>query len=152
MNATTATTSTTAAAPGLILALDLGKYKSVACLYDRATARASFATLTTARPELPRLLERHRPALVVIAVGQDGEQEGEGGRHGPQPEGGIGRQTLVKAGAEADNPTEEEGGTPKEDEGQQAAVEGRRRQAEPGQGPQRHGADEQAGPRQPPHR
>jgi transposase len=61
-----ATTSTPAAAPGLILALDLGKYKSVACLYDRATAQASFETVTTGRPELLRLLERHRPALVVI--------------------------------------------------------------------------------------
>jgi transposase len=60
------TTTPTAAAPGPILALDLGKYKSVACLYDRATAQASFETLTTGRPELRRLLERHRPALVVI--------------------------------------------------------------------------------------
>src|SRR5262249_44019721 len=66
MNATTATTSTTAAAPGLILALDLGKYKSVACLYERATAQASFETLTTGRPELRRPLDAHRPALVVI--------------------------------------------------------------------------------------
>src|SRR5262249_17663625 len=66
MSATPATSNTTAAAPGLILALDLGKYKSVACLYDRASARASFETLTTGRPELLRLLERHRPALVVI--------------------------------------------------------------------------------------
>ena len=33
MNATTAKRNPTAAAPGLILALDLGKYKSVACCY-----------------------------------------------------------------------------------------------------------------------
>src|SRR5262245_34220265 len=66
MNATTAKSHTTAATPGLILALDLGKYKTVACLYDRASAQASFETLTTGRPELLRLLQRHRPTLVVI--------------------------------------------------------------------------------------
>src|SRR5689334_6351081 len=51
---------------GPILALDLGKYKSVACAYDPATGAAAFATLSTGRPELLRLLERHRPAAVVI--------------------------------------------------------------------------------------
>jgi transposase len=66
MNATTAATSTPAAAPGLILALDLGKYKSVACLYDRATADARFEALDTTRHDLRRLFERHRPALVVL--------------------------------------------------------------------------------------
>jgi hypothetical protein len=38
-----------AAAPGTILALDLGKYKSVACLYDLGTARAAFASVATSR-------------------------------------------------------------------------------------------------------
>jgi hypothetical protein len=41
MNAPTAKAQATAAASGLIFALDLGKCKSVACLYDRATAAAS---------------------------------------------------------------------------------------------------------------
>jgi transposase len=66
MNATTPKTSTTAVAPGLILALDLGKYKSVACLYDRRTAEYRFETLDTSRDNLRRLLERQRPALVVF--------------------------------------------------------------------------------------
>jgi transposase len=54
------------AATSAILALDLGKYKSVACLYDPQGGEASFQTLTTSRAELARLLERHRPAVVVI--------------------------------------------------------------------------------------
>src|SRR5262245_9498019 len=49
-----------------ILALDLGKFKSVACAYDPATAQAHFETLTTGRAELVRFFERHRPAVVVI--------------------------------------------------------------------------------------
>jgi len=60
------TTTTTAANAGPILALDLGKYKSVACRYDRVTAQASFDSITTSRAELLRLMERHQPALVVI--------------------------------------------------------------------------------------
>ena len=60
----TTTAKTTAA--GTILAIDLGKYKSVACAYDRATAHAAFDTITTSRAELLRLLQRHQPALVVI--------------------------------------------------------------------------------------
>jgi transposase len=64
MNATTTTNA--AAASGTILALDLGKYKSVACLYDRATAQARFHTLDTTRDELRRLCQRHQPAVVVF--------------------------------------------------------------------------------------
>jgi transposase len=58
--------TTTNVTAGAILALDLGKYKSVACLYDRTTTRATFDGITTSRAELLRLIERHRPALVVI--------------------------------------------------------------------------------------
>src|SRR6476659_9163239 len=61
---TTAVTAPTAA--GTILAIDLGKYKCVACLYDRATAAADFRTLDTSRAELERFLRRARPAVVVI--------------------------------------------------------------------------------------
>jgi transposase len=61
MNTTTPTT-----APGSILAIDLGKYKSVACVYDPATAQARFDTLPTNRSELRTLFERHRPTVVVI--------------------------------------------------------------------------------------
>jgi transposase len=59
-------TSTPTTAPGTILALDLGKYKSVACAYDPASARAHFDTRTTCRSELLRLLERYGPAVVLI--------------------------------------------------------------------------------------
>jgi transposase len=65
MDATTPTNAT-AAASGPILALDLGKYKSVACRYDRATAQAQFHTLDTTRDALRQLFDRHRPALVVF--------------------------------------------------------------------------------------
>jgi len=50
----------------LILALDLGKYKSVACLYEGDPATARFVTLTTDREHLARLFTQDRPAIVVI--------------------------------------------------------------------------------------
>jgi transposase len=62
---TTATTSPTATATP-ILALDLGKYKSVACCYDPATTEARFHTLDTTRENLRALLQSSRPAVVVI--------------------------------------------------------------------------------------
>jgi transposase len=60
------TTTTPATAARGILALDLGKYKSVACCYDQATAQARFESLATSRDELARLLGRSEPAVVVI--------------------------------------------------------------------------------------
>jgi transposase len=48
-----------------ILAIDLGKYKCVACAYDRAAA-AAYRTVATSRAELERLIGRTRPAVVVI--------------------------------------------------------------------------------------
>jgi len=63
MNATTTLNAT--AATGTILALDLGKYKSVACLY-RAADDHRFTTLPTSHHELERLLTKHRPAVVLI--------------------------------------------------------------------------------------
>src|SRR5262245_51459659 len=59
------TTTATTTAAGTILAVDLGKYKSVACAYDRATAAADFRTIDTSRADLERAL-RARPAVVVI--------------------------------------------------------------------------------------
>jgi transposase len=59
-------TMTAPATTGLILALDLGKYKTVACVYDRATASARFDSFTTSRHELQQRLEQHRPAVVVL--------------------------------------------------------------------------------------
>ena len=52
--------------PDPILAIDLGKYKCVACTYDRATTAAEFRTITTSRAEVERLIRAARPAVVVI--------------------------------------------------------------------------------------
>jgi hypothetical protein len=52
MNATTTKTSTTAATPAAILALDLGKDKSVAFRYADDSAAACFQSLTTDRDQL----------------------------------------------------------------------------------------------------
>ena len=44
-----------------ILAIDLGKYKSVACNYVTATGTARFATIVTHVSELDRLLQSGKP-------------------------------------------------------------------------------------------
>ena len=64
MNATATINRITAA--GTILALDLGKYKSVACIYDRSTAECCFHTLDTSRDNLRRLFQQQGPTLVVF--------------------------------------------------------------------------------------
>jgi transposase len=64
----TTTNTTTSPAPttnASILALDLGKYKSVSCFWDHRNP-ARFETVLTDRAELLRLLDRYRPATVVI--------------------------------------------------------------------------------------
>src|SRR5262245_16616145 len=48
-------TTTATATPGLILALDLGKYKTVACAYAGDPSTARFETLTTDREHLRKL-------------------------------------------------------------------------------------------------
>src|SRR5262249_44781867 len=67
---TTTTTATTAAAcdtpAGLILALDLGKYKTAACAYAPDPAPARLESLATDRARLRKLLAKHRPAVVVV--------------------------------------------------------------------------------------
>jgi transposase len=60
----TMTTPTTAAR--IILAIDLGKYKSVACLYTGDPATATFVSFPTDRDHLEKLFARHRPDAVVI--------------------------------------------------------------------------------------
>lgn len=62
----TATTTANAATTGTILALDLGKFKSVACLYHHATAECNFQTLDTSYANLRCLFERQRPNLIVF--------------------------------------------------------------------------------------
>ena len=49
-----------------ILAIDLGKYKSVACNYVTATGMSRFATVVTHANEFDRLLSQESPDLVVI--------------------------------------------------------------------------------------
>ena len=49
-----------------ILALDLGKFNSVSCLYDTASQTAEFWTCATTRPYLRTLFEKYRPELVVF--------------------------------------------------------------------------------------
>src|SRR5262249_23946173 len=65
VTATAPTAAPTAAPAGLILALDLGKYKTVACAYQGDPATARFASLTTDRDRLRQLLAQYRPAVVV---------------------------------------------------------------------------------------
>jgi transposase len=50
---------------GTILAIDLGKYKSVACVY-RPGCEPSFHTLASNPEAFLRLCQRHRPDVVVI--------------------------------------------------------------------------------------
>ncbi len=52
-------------AAGSILSLDVGKYKSVACLYGSAED-TRFTTITTSRTELTRLFAKYRPRVVLI--------------------------------------------------------------------------------------
>ncbi len=51
---------------GTILALDLGKYKSVCCLYAGSPDQPRFDSFPTDRAHLGRLLERYRPSVVVL--------------------------------------------------------------------------------------
>jgi transposase len=60
------TTATPTATTPAIVALDRGKYKSAACAYDPAGGEARFHTLPTTRADLTGLLDRRRPAVVVI--------------------------------------------------------------------------------------
>src|SRR4051812_24900405 len=49
-----------------ILAIDLGRYKSVACVYARATRGHTFRAIDTTPADVGRLLARHPGAVVVI--------------------------------------------------------------------------------------
>jgi len=62
MNTITKTASTNAS----ILAIDLGKYKSVACVHDPDTGEFRFTTFETTRDELQRLIRRDQPGVVII--------------------------------------------------------------------------------------
>ena len=61
MNAITNIVSTST-----ILAIDLGKYKSVACVHDQATGEIGFTTFETSRYELRKLIAKEGPGVVII--------------------------------------------------------------------------------------
>jgi hypothetical protein len=48
------------------LAIDLGKYKSVACVHEQKTGEFRFTTFETTRAELQKLIGRDRPGVVII--------------------------------------------------------------------------------------
>jgi transposase len=50
----------------IILAMDLGKFNSVACRFDTASKAATFQRFETDRRVLGRLIREQRPELVVI--------------------------------------------------------------------------------------
>jgi hypothetical protein len=58
-------TNTTTASP-TILAIDLGKYKSVACVHDQATGEFAFTNFDTSRAELRKLIGKTQAAVVII--------------------------------------------------------------------------------------
>lgn len=49
-----------------ILAIDLGKYKSVACILDPQDGEFRFTSFETTRAELRKLLGQQQPGVVVI--------------------------------------------------------------------------------------
>jgi transposase len=59
-------TATVALSAATILAIDLGKYKSVACVYQPATAELQFQTFDSRRSEMQKLIEKHQPEVVAI--------------------------------------------------------------------------------------
>ena len=59
-------TVTKTASTNTILAIDLGKYKSVACACDQTTGEFRFTTFETTQSEMRRLLAKHQPAVVII--------------------------------------------------------------------------------------
>jgi hypothetical protein len=48
------------------VAIDLGKYKSVACVHDQATGEMAFTAFETTRAELGKELASKRPSVVII--------------------------------------------------------------------------------------
>ncbi len=60
------TTIAKTTATATILAIDLGKYKSVACVCDQASGEVRFTTFETTRAELQRLIGKEQPAVVIL--------------------------------------------------------------------------------------
>ena len=55
-----------------ILAIDLGRFKSVACVYSRSTRHHAFRTLDSKPDALAHLLAEHPGAVVVIEACANG--------------------------------------------------------------------------------
>ena len=70
-----------------ILAIDLGKNKSVACVYEAESGTARFQKLPTGIPAIQTLLRTHLPDRVVIEIcpsaGWVGDLVVAEGRHPP---------------------------------------------------------------------
>lgn len=49
-----------------ILAIDLGKFNSVACLFDTVTNQSAFETIVTQRWAMEQLLNQIRPDQIVM--------------------------------------------------------------------------------------
>jgi hypothetical protein len=49
-----------------ILAIDLGKYNSVACLFDTTTNQSNFETFATQRGAFEQLLNQTKPDQIVM--------------------------------------------------------------------------------------
>ena len=59
-------TITRTASKSTNLAIDLGKYKSVACVHDQASGEVGFTTFETTRAEVQKLIGKVQPAIVII--------------------------------------------------------------------------------------
>jgi transposase len=66
MNTITKPAASVTASTLPILAIDLGKYKSVACAHDPATGAVRFTTLDTTPAELRKLIAKEQPGVVII--------------------------------------------------------------------------------------
>ena len=59
-------TITNIASTNTILAIDLGKCKSVACIHDQAAGEIRFTTFETTRAELSKRIAQEQPAVIII--------------------------------------------------------------------------------------
>jgi hypothetical protein len=63
----------------IILAIDLGKYKSVACILDSNGGEFRFTSFETTRTELQNLLDHDPPSLsTILTLHKDGPRTPEG--------------------------------------------------------------------------
>ena len=63
MNTITKSAASITGCTNTILAIDLGKYKSVASVHDQASGVIGFTTIDTTRAELRKLFDREQPGV-----------------------------------------------------------------------------------------